>query len=160
MKLLIALIIALGVHSPAVALYDPIDSDTLEQAVRIGNATRLADPPGLWGQPYAPEGLSNCEEMTFYRQQWGLPSAFDGIGWRESNCRQEDGVRTFCCHGYLQLYVSLHLKDHRLAPLYALCGVYSHQDVNSDDPLEKQKHMCAAKMLHETVGSDAWVATR
>ena len=71
-------------------------------------------PSGLWDLPYAPDGLSNCDEMNWYRVQWGLPDRFAALGWRESNCRNEDSVRTFCCHGYWQLYVSLHLSDWRL----------------------------------------------
>ena len=113
-------------------------------------------PTGLHGQPFAPEGLSNCDEMNFYRVQWGLPERFSALGWRESNCRNEDGVRTFCCHGYWQLYTSLHLQDHRLAPRMELCGVSSHYDLNSDNPLEKQKQACAAKALFDVVGYSAW----
>ena len=42
--------------------------------------------------------------MMFYARQFGLPAQFERIGWRESNCRNEDGVRTSCCHGYWQLH--------------------------------------------------------
>lgn len=131
-----------------------------EVAVRLDPPHVEITPVGLWGQPFAPDGLDNCDEMSFYRQQWGLPAAFDGIGWRESNCRNEDGVKTFCCHGYWQLYTSLHMRDHRLAPKMRACGVNSHHDLNSDDPLEKQRQACAAKSLYDVVGSEAWKATR
>jgi len=138
----------------------PADSEGLQQAVRLTppttTTTPVEPPTGLWGQPFAPEGLSDCDEMTFYRQQWGLPAAFDGYGWRESNCRNEDGVRTSCCHGYWQLWVSYHLQDHRLVNKYHLCEVYSHYDVNSDNPREKQRQACAAKMLFDVVGYSAW----
>lgn len=135
-------------------------------AVRTGDSVLVAPteppptiPPGLWGRPFAPEGLSDCDEMNFYREQWGLPERFSGIGWRESNCRNEDGVHTYCCYGYWQLYPTQHLKDHRLAPLYELCGVRSFDDYNSDTPIEKQRQACAAKALFDTVGYSAWSAT-
>lgn len=130
---------------------------TLQTAVRVDPP----DPPpvvevGLWGQPFAPEGLSDCDEMMFYAHQWGLPDTFRSIGWRESNCRNEDAVRTSCCHGYWQMWTSLHLQDHRLAPRMTFCGVASHYDLNSDDPLEKQRQACAAKALFDVVGYSAW----
>lgn len=114
------------------------------------------EPVGLLGLPFAPPGLSDCNEFRFYRQQWNMPEWFDRIARRESNCRNEDGVRTWCCHGWLQLYVSVHLRDHRLAPHYAACGVRSHHDINSDTPVEKQRHLCAAKALYTVVGMKAW----
>ena len=126
-----------------------------QPAERVNPPTTVVET-GLWGQPFAPEGLDNCAEMSFYRVQWGLPSKFDSLGWRESNCRNEDGVRTYCCYGYWQLYTSLHLKDHRLAPKMEWCGVSSYLDLNSDNPLEKQKQACAAKALFDTVGYSAW----
>lgn len=122
--------------------------------------TTTAAPVGLWGQPFAPAGLTGCDEMAFYRIQWGLPEAFQGIGWRESNCRNEDIVKTFCCHGYWQMYTSLHVRDHRLAPKMAACGVYSHHDLNSDVPIEKQRQACAARALYDVMGTSPWSATR
>lgn len=130
-----------------------------EPAVRMNpptTTTTIPAPTGLYGQPFAPEGLSNCDEMNFYRVQWGLPERFSALGWRESNCRNEDGVKTYCCYGYWQLYTSLHLKDHRLRPKMEACGVYSSNDLNSDIPLEKQKQACAAKALFDVVGYSAW----
>lgn len=113
-------------------------------------------PTGLQGQPFAPEGLSDCDEFNFYRVQWGLPDRFSKLAWRESNCRNEDGVKTFCCHGYLQLYVSLFLKDHRMVGPFHACGIFSHHDVNSDNPLEKQKQLCGAKALYDEDGFAPW----
>ena len=131
-----------------------------QPAVRLNPPTTTItappEPVGLYGQPFAPEGLGNCDEMNFYRVQWGLPERFSALGWRESNCRNEDGVKTYCCHGYWQLYTSLHLKDHRLQPKMEFCGVSSHYDLNSDNPLEKQKQACAAKALFDVVGYSAW----
>lgn len=116
----------------------------------------VAPPPP---PPVAPEGLSNCAEMSWYRQRAGLPARFDAIGWRESNCRNEDGVRTSCCHGWWQLNVGLHLRDHRLAGRYHHCGVHSYADVNSDTPGDKLRQSCAAKALYDVVGWSAWAAT-
>ena len=122
--------------------------------------TTTAAPVGLWGQPFAPADWTGCLEMEFYRKQWGLPAAFDAIGWRESNCRNEDVVKTFCCHGYWQMYTSLHVRDHRLAPKMEACGVSSHHDLNSDIPIEKQRQACAAKALYDVMGTSPWSATR
>lgn len=114
-------------------------------------------PAGLWGQPFAPAGLSNCDEMNFYRVQWQLPSQFAGIGWRESNCRNEDGVRTSCCHGYWQFH-RIHINGSGL--IYGMpCEVYSVNDLNSDTPIEKQKQACAVKALYEEAGMSPWSLT-
>lgn len=130
-----------------------------EQAVR-GEQTQLVAPPA---PPvlvtYAPEGLSDCDEMTWYRIDVGLPARFDGIGWRESNCRNQDAVRTFCCHGYWQMWTTLHMRDHRLAPKMTACGVATHHDLNSDTPEDKKRQACAAKALYDVVGISAWSAT-
>lgn len=122
-------------------------------------ASRLNPPPpppiwptGLYNLPYAPFGLTDCQEMAFYARQFGLPTAFDGIGWRESNCRNEDGVHTSCCWGYWQL--------HQMHFPMPECFANSYRDVNSDDPLEKQKQACAAKQLYDAVGLSPWSATR
>ena len=122
--------------------------------------TTIPAPVGLWGVPFAPEGLTGCDEMQFYRIQWGLPVEFDRIGYRESRCINADHVKTFCCHGWWQMYTSLHLRDHRLAPMMAACGVTHHSDLNSDTPIEKQKQACAASALWSAVGLDPWAATR
>jgi hypothetical protein len=134
-------------------------------AVRIGQQVQVTPLPepapaaGLNGLPFAPEHLTGCEEFDFYRAQVGLPERFNGIAWRESNCRNEPGVRTFCCHGYLQLYVDMHLKDHRLAPLYADCGITAISDINQNTPLSKQKQLCGAAALYSVAGISAWSAT-
>lgn len=131
-------------------------------AVRVNPPTTLTTvaPVGLHGQPFAPEGLSDCDEMMFYAAQWGLPERFRALGWRESNCRNEDVVRTFCCHGYWQLYVSLFQRDHRTGPrLRDECGVFSADDVNSDQPLDKQRQACGARVVLDIQGIDAWAMT-
>lgn len=117
------------------------------------------DPPpaGLHGLPFAPDGLADCDEMMFYAAQAGLPDRFRALGWRESNCRNEDGVKTFCCHGYWQLYVSMFLRDHRAGPRFRdECAIFSHHDVNSDGPLDKQRQACGARVILDIQGYDAW----
>jgi hypothetical protein len=104
----------------------------------------------------APAGLSNCDEMSWYRKAAGLPARFDQLGWRESNCRNEDGVHTSCCYGWWQLNVGLHLRDRRLIGAYHRCGVWSAADVNSDTPSDKLRQACAAKALYDVVGYSAW----
>jgi len=108
-------------------------------------------PTGIYDLPYAPFGLTDCGEMRYYADQFGLPAAFDRIGWRESNCRNEDGVRTSCCHGYWQL--------HRMHFPIPECGAYSYADVNSDNPLDKQRQACSAKQLYDAAGLSPWSAT-
>jgi hypothetical protein len=122
-------------------------------AVRINNAEQVTptDPP-----PPPPAPLSNCEEMHIYRVSAGLPAAFDALGWRESNCRNEDGVHTGCCVGYWMLWVSLHLQDPQLADAYHRCGVYSRYDVNSDTPGDKWRQACATKALYDQEGFAPW----
>jgi hypothetical protein len=137
----------------------------IRQAERLGSV-QLTEPPAppaptttvVSDRP--PPGLDDCAEFSWYRQRAGLPAWFDRIAWRESNCRNEDGVRTFCCHGYLQLYISLHVRDHRLGPLYEKCGVDSADDVNSDTHEDKRRHLCAAAALYSVVGDEAWALTR
>jgi hypothetical protein len=146
-----------------VPIAEPV-SDTYIPAHRLGNEMQLTDtlppppPIGLQGKPFAPEELTGCAEMEFYRVQWELPEYFGGerwqIGFKESSCRND--VSSFCCHGYWQLYVSLHLRDHRLAPRYAECEIDSVDDLLGTSPLQKQKNGCAAKAALDVSGCGAW----
>lgn len=124
-----------------------------EAAIAREPAVRLAVPDtvGLFGMPIAPEGMSNCDEMTFYRVQAGLPARFDALGWRESNCLNQPDVKTFCCHGYWQLYYTLHADK-----LREFCLVFSKWDINGDEPLDKQRQACGAKVLYEESGYSPW----
>ncbi len=113
-------------------------------------------PSGLNGLPFAPAGLEGCDEMEWYRRQAGLVDHFDGLGFRESSCRND--VSSFCCHGYWQLYVTLHLRDHRLAPRYARCGITGVADVLGPEPIEKQRNACGAAAVYAVSGGGAWDA--
>lgn len=138
----------------------PVTGASLAQR---GDQLQLTQPPapppaGLNGLPFAPEGLSNCDEMSWYRQQAGLPGQFDALGYRESNCRNEDSVRTFCCHGYWQNYISSHLSSQSAYRPWIIegCQVNGADDINSDNPLEKQKQACVTKVLYNISGMTPW----
>lgn len=124
--------------------------------------TPTLPPPstGLHGLVFAPDGLDNCAEMDFYREQAGLPSRFNGnrsngLGWRESNCRNT--VHTFCCWGYWQLYFSMHMRDGQGSVVYAACEVGVISDYYGESSLAKQKQACVAKGLYDLHGLRDWV---
>ena len=139
----------------------PVTLASLRGAVRVGNAQQVTPTGGLQGRPFAPEGLSNCDEMKFYREQWGLPERFDAIGWRESNCRNEDGVKTFCCYGYWQNYISSHLSRQSAYRQRILteCQTDGYEDINSDTPEDKQRQACVTKVVYSISGYSPWSAT-
>lgn len=132
-----------------------IDAATATQpAVRLD-----PQPPPVEVAPAPPPGPpagGGCAEVTWYRQAAGLPARFDQLAWRESNCRNEEGVHTGCCWGWWQLNVALHLRDHRLADRYHDCGVWSRTDLDSDTAADKMRQACAAKALYDVVGYSAW----
>ena len=132
-----------GPYEPAVRLDPPV-------VVDIGTPPW---PTGLYDLPFAPFGLTDCQEARFYANQFGLPAAFDRLIWRESNCRNEDGVHTSCCWGYLQLH-AMHFRPGNT--IDRVCGADSYTDVNSDTPLDKQRQMCAAKQLYDAAGMSPW----
>jgi hypothetical protein len=132
-------------------------ADRLSPQIQVTATLPPPEPTGLNGMPFAPAGLSGCDEMYWYRVQAGLPSHFDGLGWRESNCKNY--VSSYCCHGYWQLYVSTHLKDHRLGPRYRdNCGIYGTSDILGDNALAKQKNACGAAQVYAVQGGGAWDA--
>lgn len=111
---------------------------------------------GLFCLPFAPEGLSNCDEMAYYRIQFGLPDRFQSLGYRESNCRNEEGVRTYCCYGYWQMYFSQHYSDPQGRQIYEECQVDEVTDYNGDSPLDKQKQACTVQGLFKLMGYSPW----
>jgi len=137
----------------------PVTLASLRGAVRVGNAQQVGPVGGLNGLPFAPDGLSNCDEMMFYADQAGLPhDKFLALGWRESNCRNEDSVRTFCCYGYWQNYISSHLSRQSAyrMPIIEGCKVTGADDINSDVPIEKQKQACVTAVLYRISGLSPW----
>lgn len=139
-----------------------VPATALVPAVRVDPPTTQPAPvaevvaTGLHGKPFAPSGLDDCDELSFYRQQWGLPAKFDALGYRETRCIQEPHVKTFCCYGWWQLYFSIHMKDPRMQPVYADCGVNSPSDYDGPQPIEKQRQACVAKGLYDLVGYQPW----
>jgi hypothetical protein len=131
----------------------PVTLASLLGAVRLGNAQQVTG--GLNGMPFAPPGLSNCDEMNFYRKQAGLPERFAALGWRESNCRNEEGVKTWCCFGYWQLHKN-HVNSGYARRWREQCGITSYTDFNSDTPIEKQKQACGAFVLYDMSGLSPW----
>lgn len=118
-------------------------------------------PSGVNGLPFAPDGLSLCDEMMFYARQFGITDILGEhdtyrVGFGESSCKNY--VKTWCCYGHWQLYVTLHLKDHRLGPRYAECGISSIADVFGDTPIQKQRNACGARAVLDVQGPNAWDA--
>jgi len=146
---------------PLAEISVPVDASVTAERGTAVQVEPTLPPPVVETAPsqYAPPGLNNCDEMHFYRVQAGLPARFDQLGWRESNCRNEEGVHTSCCWGYWQLNVALHLRDGRIGPKYRACGVHSRSDVDGDNPGDKWRQACAAKALYSVVGLSAWAAT-
>jgi hypothetical protein len=142
----------LDFNLPAVAT-SPAERITTTTQITVPQTTT---PVGLFGLPFAPEGLENCEEMSFYRIQWGLPERFQSLGWRESNCRNEESVRTYCCYGYWQMYFTQHYRDHNGTEIYKNCEVDEISDYNGDEPLDKQKQACTVKGLYDLLGYTPW----
>lgn len=145
----------------------PITMEALEGAVRIpGGNIPTTNPAGLRGMPFAPDGLDNCAEMNYYRTQAGLPDQFSdqprsgprsqwGYGWRESNCRNDVG--NACCHGYWGLHAGNINNQWSYGPLVkAHCEVYSVSDYRGNNPLQKQKAACFAKVLFDISGLSPW----
>lgn len=130
----------------------PATLGSLRTAQRIGDAKQVT---GLRGLPFAPEGLGDCDEMRFYRKQAGLPERFDSLAWRESNCRNEDGVRTFCCYGYWQLHKN-HVRSGYAERWLKECDIDSYEDFNSDTPIDKQRQACGAFVLYDMSGLSPW----
>lgn len=132
----------------------PATLASLRGATRMNNAHTVG---GLNGRGFAPDGLTGCDEMRFYREQWGLPADFDRIGWRESNCKNYVTSRTGCCVGYLQLHY-INWRDHRTIDGLAACDA-TWENVRGDTPEAKQRQMCAAKVLFDVVGYQPWRLT-
>ena len=132
----------------------------------------LHAPTGLFGLPLAPLGLDACAEMNFYRVQMGLPEGWSdqprtgpkrwwGLGWRESNCRND--VKTFCCYGYWQIaWANRNAHGYKTAGVFTNCGVRYLSDWFGSAPEQKQKSACIAANMyryHTERGEDArWMA--
>lgn len=126
---------------------DVVSAPLAERGTQIPGPT--LPPPGLNGLPFAPADLTGCDEMEWYRVQAGLIDHFDGVGFRESSCRNT--VSSSCCHGYWQIHegVWIPMPECSVATVAALLGT---------DPIDKQRNACAARVVYETQGGSAWDA--
>jgi hypothetical protein len=133
----------------------PVDSN-LHPAVRLNNAYQESPLPA---PPLNPEGLTGCQEMDWYRSYVGLPEVFNGLGWRESNCRND--VRTFCCYGYWQEYISLWLssKSSYRDALINSCGISGVNSIYGLSDKQKLAQACAAKVVYDISGLVPWRQT-
>lgn len=125
---------------------------------------------GLNGLPFAPAGLDACAEMVYYMRQAGLPERFgdggrhqrwtrsDGLGWRESKCRNDVTSSTGCCVGYWQNYISSHLS--RMSAyrprIINECKVDERSDILGTSALAKQKQACVTKVVYDISGLAPW----
>jgi hypothetical protein len=127
-------------------------------AVRVAPPSNSAvSSTGILGLPFASPSLSGCEEMSFYRQQFGLPEVFDWLGQRESGCRNEASVRTWCCYGYWQNFIYSHLRSPGYAKtIRETCQVNSADDIDSSSPIEKQRSACVTAVLYAVSGLAPW----
>ena len=134
----------------------PATTASLARAVRKNppSPAPVGEPTGVLGLPFAPEGLAPCDEARFYREQFGLPPAFDGLVYRESRCTNTVTSKTGCCVGYWQIHYII-FKDHRMGALAEICGA-TWVNIKGDDPLSKQRNACAAKQLFDVVGYQPW----
>jgi len=134
----------------------PITMETLVGAKRINPP--VYNPPvnhdGLRGLSFAPEGLAGCEEMSYYRQQAGLPEQFDAIGYRESRC--QNTAENSCCHGWWQAHegnwrgtsYAIFFREH--------CQAQSADEVDNNDARSKQKSACVTKVMYDISGMTPW----
>jgi hypothetical protein len=139
-------LLAIGNRIAHADVDDQGPASIMQAATASAPAVRLTPPTTTTIPAFA----TDCDEMSWYRTQWGLPEVFDRIGWRESNCRNEDGVRTFCCYGWWQNYISSHLSSQSLYRdrIIDECGVTSYRDINSDTPEDKWRQACVTWVVY------------
>jgi len=103
-----------------------------------------------------PQRLTGCDEMKWYREYVGLPAVFDGLGWRESNCK--NNVRTYCCYGYWQEYIGLWLstKSSYRDALINVCGISGVSDIYGLSDKSKLGQACAAKVVYDISKLAPW----
>lgn len=132
----------------------PITMEALRGAKRISIPTTV-NSNGLRGMPFAPSGLSDCDEMRFYLEQAGLPPQFNYIGYRESRCQNDVG--NYCCHGYFGLHAG-NIENHwSYEPFIKRhCLVFGVSDYKGLSPLQKQKSACFAAVLYDISGMTPW----
>lgn len=157
--------------SPLSKIVAPASATFLVPALRLNppdpQPLNACNYEGLNCLEFAPPELTGCEEMEFYRVQAGLPDRWGdeprtgpvrqkGIGWRESNCRND--VTTYCCGGYWQIgWGNITAYGYRAFGIWDRCKIASRYDYVGTSSLQKQKSACAAKGLfdyHTAHGED------
>lgn len=129
----------------------------------VGSIT--ADSMGIRGAsiqitepPKSPGGLSGCDEMSWYRQQAGLPDVFDSIGFRESRC-QNDARPSLpaasCCRGWWAIHRS-NIRAPGYAAGAAACGITSESDYYGTSRDQKRASACFARVLYDVSGMTPW----
>lgn len=158
----------------------PTDTPSLV-AVATEFAERVAPPTtdpcnheGLNCLPFAPAGLSPCDEMNWWRVQWSIPDRWGdeprdgpkigwGRGWRESNCEPwaNSHLSAGCCFGYWQIASSnITAPGYAAAGVFSNCGVFSkwdYWDAVDPSPLQRQRQACIVAGLiayHTARGED------
>jgi hypothetical protein len=121
----------------------------------LAKAVRVSPPPS---QPTVPEFSSLCEEMSWYRQQAGLPVAFDAIGFRESRC-QNDAPPTNSVaasyRGWWSIGV-MHINNRVYGPGAAACGINDQYDYYGTSPAQKRASACFTHVLWSISGMQPW----
>lgn len=152
-----------------------LDTLSLPIETPVSTATRLVPPiqvvpttvdtcnhEGLHCLPFAPPTSTGCDEMNFYRIEFGLPDRFSdqprtgpkrqmGIGFRESSCNNTliNRESTPCCGGYFQIgWGNISAPGYAAAGIWSYCEITRASDYIGDTPLQKQKSACAASGLY------------
>lgn len=133
----------------------PITMDALVGAERVAIPTPpQVNTAGLRGMPFAPEGLSACDEMSFYRQQAGLPEQFDAIGFRESRCVPT--AENACCHGWWQAHEGNWRGTSYVIFFREHCQAMNADEIDNNDPRSMQEGACVAKVMFDISGMNPW----
>ena len=133
---------------------DGIAGPITQGSLGLSPAVRV-NPPA---SQYAPEWMSGCDEMSWYRQDAGLPEAFDAIGYRESRC--DNGARPTNSvasryRGWWSVGV-MHINNKIYGPGAAACGIRTEADYYGNSPSQKKASACFAKVLYDYSGMQPW----
>lgn len=128
----------------------PITSAALLGATRLGVVESSPSIPDFGGDL--------CAEMSWYRQQAGLPEQFDAIGYRESRCRNDAPPTNSVARNYRGWWSVgvMHIRNKVYGPGAAACGITSEWDYYGTSHEQKQASACFAKVLYDHSGMNPW----